>query len=58
MANPNFLAPKINKIIESDPQIIKVNMEYTEWGARKSMVDRNTTNSMTISHVPSAAKGN
>ena len=57
MANPNFLAPKFNKIIDSDPQIIKVNLQNTEWGAREVNLPRNTVNSMTIEHT-GGSKGN
>jgi len=51
MPNPNFLQPSINKIIEQDPQIVKVNLEYPEWAARKSLMDKNITNDMKITHV-------
>lgn len=58
MPNPNFLQPSINKIVEQDPMIQKVNLEYQEWGARKSTMDRTIVNSMTIEHVGSMNKGN
>ena len=51
MPNPDFLQPKINKIIHEDPQIQKVNLEFTEWGSRKSLMDKDIKNSMSISHV-------
>ena len=54
MANPSFLAPKYNKIIDSDPQIQKVNLEFAEWGARKSNVDRSIVNEMEIVHETNA----
>lgn len=37
MANKNFPGPNINRIIEQDPQIVKVNMDIFEFGSRKSM---------------------
>ena len=37
MANKNFPGPNINRLIESDPQIIKVPMDEVGWGARKSI---------------------
>lgn len=50
-----FPGPNYNKIIESDPQIIKVAMENAEFGARKSAVDAASKswkdNTMTIKHV-------
>ena len=58
MPNPNFLQPSVNKIIEQDPMIQKVNLEYQEWGARKSVMDRTIVNSMTLEHVPSMNRGN
>jgi hypothetical protein len=56
MPNPNFLQPSYNKIIEQDPQIIKVNLEYTEWGARKSNLSQNTVNDMTLEHASQKGK--
>lgn len=50
-ANPNFPGPSFNKLIDKDPQIKKVSMESTEWGARKSALPTDVKNDMTISHV-------
>lgn len=58
MANPNFPGPNINRIIEEDPQIVKVNLEATEWGGRKSAQPSDIKNKMSLEHVASMAKGN
>lgn len=51
MAAKNFPGPNINRLIENDPQIIKVPMEKMDWGARMSAQPKNISNSMTIKHV-------
>lgn len=52
-----FPGPNYNKIIETDPQIIKVAMENAEFGARKPVIDMASKswkdNVMTIKHVSS-----
>ena len=40
MANKNFPGPNINRLIDTDPQIIKVPMDETGWGSRKSSLAR------------------
>ncbi len=37
MANKNFPGPNINRIIENDPQIVKVDMDNMGFGSRKSI---------------------
>jgi hypothetical protein len=37
MANKNFPGPNINRLIETDPQIVKVGMDYFGWGSRSSI---------------------
>ncbi len=49
--NSNFPGPNVNRLIEKDPQIKKVAMETTEWGARRSGLPKDTKNDMTIVHV-------
>ena len=56
MANKNFPGPNINRLIESDPQIIKVPMDKTDWGSRPSELSRigskpGSNSEMTIKHV-------
>lgn len=50
-----FPGPNYNRIIESDPQIVKVDMENAEWGARKPATNAASKtwkdNKMTIKHV-------
>jgi len=38
MANKNFPGPNINRLIENDPQIVKIDMDYMGWGTRTSMM--------------------
>lgn len=55
MATEKFPGPNYNRIIESDPQIIKVPMENAEWGARKPVTGAASKtwadNVMNIKHV-------
>lgn len=37
MATKSFPGPNINRLIEKDPQIVKVGMDYMGWGTRKSI---------------------
>ena len=37
MANKNFPGPNINRLIETDPQIIKVPLDQMGWGSRMSI---------------------
>lgn len=57
MPNERFPGPNYNRIIENDPQIVKVAMENAEWGARKPAMDASSKtwsdNKMTIKHVSS-----
>jgi len=48
---PNFPGPNINRIIDTDPQIVKVPMDKEDWGSRMSAQPKNIANSMTIRHV-------
>jgi len=56
MAAKNFPGPNINRIIDQDPQIVKVPMDYEGWGARASALPKNVGNEMTIKHVGSDKK--
>lgn len=53
MPNPNFPGPNLNRVIDTDPQIIKVPMDKTEFGSRSSAIPKNLQNAMTIQHVKS-----
>ncbi len=48
-----------NKLIEEDPQIVKVPLDGVEWGARRSTLNRiENRNGMNIKHIPnSGSKG-
>jgi hypothetical protein len=37
MASKNFPGPNINRIIEKDPQIVKINLDAMDWGSRMSI---------------------
>lgn len=50
-SNPKFPGPNINRLIENDPQIIKVPMASTDWGGSKRSQPANVKNNMTIKHV-------
>lgn len=60
MPSKNFPGPSIDRLIESDPQIIKVPMETMGWGARSSAMpkgdEKPNTGPMGISHVKSEGK--
>ncbi len=47
-----FPWPYLNKIVEEDPQIIKVPMDYMEWASRKSAQPKDIKNNMSVEHVP------
>lgn len=51
MAAKNFPGPNINRLIENDPQIVKVPMDHMGWGSRASGMPKDVSNSMTIKHV-------
>lgn len=55
MADKNFPGPNINRLIDTDPQIIKVPMAHTEFGSRPSALppDGKIKNEMRIEHVKS-----
>lgn len=53
MPNPNFPGPNMNRVIDTDPQIIKVPMDHTEFGGRTSAIPKNIQNQMTLQHVKS-----
>jgi hypothetical protein len=43
MASNRFPGPNYNQLITNDPQIIKVNMDIVEIGARRSVMPTGTT---------------
>lgn len=57
MANKNFPGPNINRIIEEDPQIVKVPMPKMDWGSRTSAMPKSISNNMTIKHVSNMDSG-
>jgi len=56
MANKNFPGPYLNRLIEEDPQIVRVPLDKMGFGARKSAQPKNISNSMTLKHVDSGKK--
>ena len=65
MASKNFPGPNINRIIEKDPQIVKIDLDQMGWGSRMSIFSHMTADprsenpgqpeapEITISHVSS-----
>ena len=55
MSSKNFPGPNINRLIDEDPQIIKVPMEKMGWGSRPSGLPQGDAapkaSEMTIKHV-------
>lgn len=52
MASNKFPGPSINRLIDDDPMIVKVDIEKGEnAGMRKSSMPKDIKNSMTISHI-------
>jgi hypothetical protein len=41
----------MNRVIDTDPQIVKVPMDHAEFGARKSAQPKNLQNEMALQHV-------
>jgi hypothetical protein len=37
MANKNFPGPNINRLIDQDPQIVKIPLDNMGWGSRTSI---------------------
>lgn len=37
MPSDRFPGPNINRLIETDPQIVKIALDQVEWGMRKSI---------------------
>lgn len=37
MSSKNFPGPSYNKLIETDSQIVKIDLDIVEWGARMSI---------------------
>jgi len=42
MASKSFPGPNINRLIEKDPQIVKIDMDEMGWGTRKSIFSHMT----------------
>ena len=40
MSTKNFPGPSINRLIDTDPQIVKVPMDYFQWGSRPSIMPK------------------
>lgn len=43
--------PPMNRVIDSDPQIVRVPLDKTDWGARMSS-QKSMENGMPLVHVP------
>ena len=42
MSTKNFPGPSINRLIDTDPQIVKVPLDYFQWGSRPSVMPSGT----------------
>lgn len=49
-SNSPAFNPPMNRVIDSDPQIIRVALDKTDWGARKS-AQPSTENSMSVKNL-------
>lgn len=56
MSTPRFPGPSINRLVENDPQIVKVPMAQTGWGGSKQSQPKDIKNKMTIRHVGEGKK--
>ncbi len=48
------MEPRYTKLIETDAQIVKVDMDYTDFGSRKAGMPGSIKNERTIKHVKGA----
>lgn len=46
-----FMGPKYNSLIDEDPQFIRVPLDHTEWGARKSVLPGKIDDAVDLKHV-------
>lgn len=46
-----FPGPNLNRLIETDPMIVKVNLDQVEWGSRRSVQNMLGGNPATPGHV-------
>jgi hypothetical protein len=49
--NNVFMGPNYNKVIDEDPQFIRVPIEQMGFASRKSAMPKNIDNAQTIKHV-------
>jgi hypothetical protein len=50
MPNPNFPGPNLDRIIENDPMIVKINVDTNEIGGRMASMPKDFKNQNTIKH--------
>lgn len=56
-SNSPAFNPPMNRVIDSDPQIVRVDLGKTDWGARKSS-QKDISNTMGVRNIlNSGAKG-
>jgi hypothetical protein len=55
--NPSFPAPYVNDTKDTDPMIVKVDVNKTEIGARSSGMPKDAKNSNTLEHVDNRKTG-
>ena len=59
MPSEKFPGPNYNKLIETDPQIVKIDLNKVEWGARSDVLAmcKPSAPEMTIKHVSGRNSG-
>ena len=51
-SNSPAFNPPVNTVKDSDPMIVRVPMDKTDWAARKSAQPPMNNEGMTLSHIP------
>lgn len=54
MPSEKFPGPNYNRLIDEDPQIVKVNLDQVEWGSRKSLQAKLTGDAEAPGGAPAA----
>lgn len=54
-----FPGPNYNKLVNTDPQIVKIDLDKVEWGSRSSILNKAKPSApeMTIKHVSGRNSG-
>ena len=55
MASKSFPGPNINRLIDKDPQIVKVDMDQMGWGSRPSIFSKLSADPKSNNPAPPSA---